>query len=164
MTANATCGAGAIASSGWLSLGGGTTFANNGVTSTASTAMFTTAWAGGGAITSSGTIAIVGPVSFVGNAAVATAQSGFHPAPIGGAIATALGGAIFNSGTITVTAPAGSCTFTRNVATASGSTLHGDTSLTSRGGAIENTGTLAIPPGACVFTASSAQNGRDIDG
>jgi hypothetical protein len=163
MTAVATCQGGAIASTGMLTLGGGTTFTKNSVTAEASTASFTNAWAGGGAITSSGTIAIVGPVTFIGNAANAAAHSGFHPAPIGGASASASGGAVFNSGTLTVTAPAGSCRFTNNVANASGSTPNGTTTLTMRGGAIESTGTLQIPADACVFSGNEAQRGADID-
>ncbi len=83
MTAFATCTGGAIANTGTLTLGGGTSFTNNSVTADASTAAYTTAWAGGGAISSSGTIAIVGPVTFAGNAANAAATSGYHPEPIG---------------------------------------------------------------------------------
>jgi len=164
MTAYVTCSAGAIASTGSLTLGGGTTFANNSVVANASTASFTNASAMGGAITSSGTLAIVGPVTFAGNAALATATSGFHPAPIGGADAAASAGAIFNSGTLTVTAPAGTCQFTKNVANATASTPNGTATFTSHGGAIVNTGTVQIPAGACVFTGNRADEGADIDG
>jgi hypothetical protein len=164
MTASATCTGGAISNAGTLTLGGGTAFTNNTVTADASTAAYTTAWAGGGAISSSGTVAIVGPVTFAGNAASAVASSGYHPEPIGGADASASGGAIFTSGTLTVTAPAGTCQFTKNSASATGSSVNGTTTLTSQGGAIENTGTLQIPAGACTFSGNSAATDADIDG
>jgi hypothetical protein len=163
MTAFANCSGGAIASSGTLTFGGGTTVSNNNVTADAWTASYTTAWAGGGAVLSSGTIAITGPVTFSGNAANAGASSGYHPDPIGGADASAAGGAIYNTGTLSVTAPAGSCQFTGNTASATGETVYGTATLTSQGGAIENTGTLLIPPGACVFSGNAAQTGADID-
>jgi hypothetical protein len=163
MTAFATCRGGAIANSGTLTLGGGTTVTNNSVTADAWTASYTTAWAGGGAVLSSGTIAITGPVTFSGNTANAGASSGYHPDPIGGAEASAAGGAIYNTGTLSVTAPAGSCQFAGNSANASGTTVYGTATLTSQGGAIENTGTLLIPPGACVFSGNSARTGADID-
>jgi hypothetical protein len=164
LTAIATCSGGAIVNSGALTLGGGTSFTNNTVTADASTAAFTTSWAAGGAIVSSGAVSIVGPVTFSGNEATASATSGIHPQMIGGATATGSGGAIYNTGTLSVTAPAGSCVFTQNTASASGSTVYGTTSLASAGGAIENTGTLRIPTGACVFSGNSAQTGSDIDG
>lgn len=164
MTAFATCDAGAIASTGTLTLGGGTTFSNNSVTANASTAAFTNASAGGGAIASSGTLNIVGAVTFNGNAANANANSGFHPAPIGGASASSSGGAIANSGTLTVTAPAGSCVFSKNAANANASTVNGTATQSSRGGAIENTGTLHIPDGACTFVKNVAVTAADIDG
>ncbi|HEY2515044.1 MAG TPA: hypothetical protein VGI39_29465 [Polyangiaceae bacterium] len=162
MTAFANCSAGAISNTGTLTLGGGTVFTNNGATADAWTASYTTAWAGGGAVVSSGTIAIVGPVTFSNNSAVAAANSGYHNAPIGGANASAAGGAIFNSGTLKVTAPAGSCQFLKNAATASGATVNGTATLASEGGAIENTGTLEIPAGACVFSGNSAGDGPDV--
>jgi hypothetical protein len=164
LTAFATCTGGAIVNAGTLTLGGGTSFTNNAVTADASTAAFTNAWAAGGAIASSGTVSIVGPVTFSGNEATASATSGIHPQMIGGATATGSGGAIYNTGTLSVTASAGSCQFTQNTASASGSTVYGTTSLKSAGGAIENTGTLQIPTGACVFSGNSAQTGADIDG
>jgi hypothetical protein len=164
LTAFATCSGGAVASSGTMTIGGGSAFSKNTVTADASTASFTNAWAGGGAILSSGTLAIVGPVSFVGNSAIAEATSGYHEAPIGGATATASGGAIDNSGTLTIAGPAGSCQFQQNSATASGSTIYGTTTTSSAGGAIENTGTLQIVPGVCVFADDSAETNSDIDG
>jgi hypothetical protein len=170
MTAYATCSGGAVASSGALTLGGGTAFTNNSVSADASTAAFTNAWAAGGAIASSGTLSIVGPVLFSGNSAVATATSGVHPEPFGGATATASGGAIFSSGTLTLAdVPPGADSapiylFMENAASASGSTIKGTTTLESRGGAIENTGTVHIPTTACVFAGNSAQTGADVDG
>jgi len=164
MTAFATCSGGALASSGTVTIGGGTSFTGNSVTADAATAAFTNAWAGGGAIESSGTLTITGPVTFSGNSAVATATSGPHPEPIGGATASSNGGAIENSGTLTITGAAGSCQFLSNAATSTGSTIYGSTSLSSAGGAIENTGTLQIAPGTCVFSGNTAQSGADIDG
>ena len=162
MTASATCTGGAIANDAILTLGGGTAFTDNRVTAGAYAASYTSAWAAGGAIASSGTIAIVGPVTFRGNSANAAATSGYHPAPIGGATASASGGAIYTTGTLVVTAPPASCQFTANAASASGSTPYGATTLTSQGGAIESTGALEIPPGACVFSGNSAQTDPDI--
>jgi len=164
MTAFATCAGGAIDNAGNLTLGGGTTFSRNTVSADASTAMYTTASAQGGAIVSSGAIAIVGPVTFTGNAASASAHSGVHPTPIGGASASASGGAIANGGTLTGTAPAGSCRFSGNAASAEGSTPRGETTLSSAGGAIANTGTLSLPEGVCGFSGNEAQKGSDVDG
>ncbi len=170
MTAFATCSGGAVANSGTLTLGGGTTFTNNTVSAIAETASFTNAWAAGGAITNSGTLSIVGSVLFSGNSAVAVANSGIHPAPIGGATATSSGGAIYNTGTLTFAeVPQGReftpvYIFLQNSASASGSTFYGSTTLDSRGGAIENLGTLQVSPVDCVFSGNSAQIGADIDG
>jgi hypothetical protein len=83
---------------------------------------------------------------------------------MGGATAPASGGAIYNTGVLSVTSPAGTCQFDQNTASASGSTVYGTTTLESAGGAIENTGALKIPAGACVFSGNSAQTGADIDG
>jgi hypothetical protein len=159
-----------VVNSGTLTLGGGTTFSNNTVSATASTAAFTNAWAAGGAIANSGTLSIVSRVFFSGNSAVAAADSGIHPEPLGGATATATGGAIYNSGTLTFAdvvlgrdfSPP--YIFLSNSASATGSTVYGTTTLKSAGGAIENTGTTQIPAAACVFGGNSAQTGADVDG
>jgi hypothetical protein len=170
MTAFATCSGGAVDNSGTMTLGGGTTFTNNSVSARAETASFTNAWSAGGAIINSGTLSIVGPVLFSGNSAVALAISGIHPAPIGGAIATASGGAIYNTGTLTFAdVPQGRdftpiYIFLENAASATGSTIFGSTTLESRGGAIENLGTLQLSPVDAVFSGNSAQIGPNIDG
>jgi hypothetical protein len=170
MTAFATCTGGAVANSGTLTLGGGTIFMNNTVSADAETAAFTNAWAAGGAIANSGTVSIVGSVLFSGNSAVAAATSGLHPAPIGGATATASGGAIYNSGRLTFADVVESRGFTpsyvflQNSASATGSAFYGSTTLNSLGGAIENVGTIQIPTSACVFSGNSAQTGSNIDG
>ena len=136
------------------------------MTADAWTASYTTAWAGGGAVVSSGTIAITGPVTFSGNAANAGSALGGSPTSRSGGRARAprAGDNLQYGYAERDRAFEGSCRFSGNSANASGATVYGTVTLASRGGAIENTGTLLIPPGACACCrGTTPRNGADID-
>jgi hypothetical protein len=162
MTAFATCGGGAISSTGALFVRPGTRFENNSVNATASTASFTNASAGGGAIASSGRLEMRPPFAFVGNVSSATAQSGVHGNVPNSASASSGGGAISNSGTLNIkAAPAGSCVFTNNAAPAVANSASGSDFASSEGGAIW-TSTAITGAEACVFTGNSATVDPDV--
>jgi hypothetical protein len=157
MTANATCGAGAISNAGTLTLGDDTLFENNIAESVASSAAFTTSSATAGAIGNSSTLTFDGSVVFRWNLVRAEASSGFHPMP-GGAFASSAGGAIFNGGTLDVTANgAQRCRFQENDATAQATTPGtGDARPTSRGGAIAGGGGTMTGIDTCKFQQNGA--------
>ena len=163
MTAFATCGSGAIANSGTLTLGDDTLFDTNVSKASATTASYTTASTSGGAIGSSGTLTIDGSVTFQHNSAIAEALSGIHPSAIGGAWATASGGAIASlGGTLTVTAAArGRCAFLSNDATANAASVYGTATPSSTGGGVAASGTVTGIPDGCVFTGNTALTAPD---
>ncbi len=164
MTAIATCSGGAIASSGALTLGGGTVIANNSVAANAEAATYTTAWAGGGrrALVRHDDNRRAG--DFHRERGERGGNLGYHDEPFGGAEASAAGGAIYNTGTLSVTAAAGSCQFTgQRGRTPRARRCRAPPPSPVEAGAIENLGTLLLPPGACRFTTNSAQTGADID-
>lgn len=156
MTASATCFGGAILNSKTLVLKDGTRFEKNSVSASAGAASYTTAYASGGAIASSGKIIFDGDVVFEGNSATAEANSGVHPAPIGGATATAFGGAISGGSVEILENGLGKCVFARNVAQAEGSSPNDKVSLTSRGGATFASSESLALLNTCLFDANEA--------
>jgi hypothetical protein len=165
LTALATCGGGAIANTGDLTIGAHSRFENNAVTAEASTAAYTTASAAGGAILSSGSVRVVGSVLFKDNSATAWAHSGIHEGRPSGAYADSAGGAIYSAGSLTFesTVPS-SCAFVANavLATAKARPPFAQEATTS-GGVIRSPGALRLPAGVCTFQHNIPPTGSDVD-
>ncbi len=163
MTAYASCYAGAIENTGVLTLKNGSKIRNNSVEANASTGSFTNAGAFGGALVSSGTLVLDGDVVFRGNKVNAQANSGYHGSMPGGASASSAGGAISNSGQIIVTpAGHGKCRFLENQAIASASTVNGEATHISKGGAVSTKDLGYDLMTECVFENNTADIDADI--